>query len=90
MQSFGGVDLYPDIPSKAAALGFFLVSNHPFVDGNKRVGHAAIAVTLRLNGYLLVASVDEQEKIILRVASGELTRAEFEEWVQTRALRPGA
>ncbi|HKO56777.1 MAG TPA: type II toxin-antitoxin system death-on-curing family toxin [Thermoanaerobaculia bacterium] len=90
MQSFGGVDFYPDIPAKAAALGFFLVSNHPFVDGNKRVGHAALAVTLRLNGYLLAASVDEQEKIMLRVASGELTRAEFEEWVQTRASRPGA
>jgi death on curing protein len=90
MQSFDGIDLYPDIPAKASALGFFLVSNHPFVDGNKRVAHAALAVTLRLNGYLLVASVAEQERIMLRVASGELTRAEFEEWVQMRALRPGA
>jgi death-on-curing protein len=89
-QSFDGIDLYPDIPAKAAALGFFLVSNHPFVDGNKRVAHAALAVTLRLNGYLLVASVDEQERIMLRVASGELTRAEFEKWVQTRALKSGA
>jgi death-on-curing protein len=90
MQSFDGIELYPDIPAKSAALGFFLVSNHPFVDGNKRVAHAALAVTLRLNGYLLSASVDEQERIMLRVASGELTRAEFEEWVQIHALRPGA
>jgi death-on-curing protein len=90
MQSFHGMDLYSDIPAKAAALGFFLASNHPFVDGNKRVAHAALAVTLRLNGYLLVASVDEQETIMLRVASGELTRAEFEEWVQMRALKSGA
>lgn len=90
MQSFGSIDLYPDLPAKAAALGFFLVSNHPFVDGNKRVGHAALAVTLRLNGYRLDAPVEEQEKIMLRVASGELTRAEFEDWVQVHALRPSA
>jgi death-on-curing protein len=89
MQSFGGIDLYPDIPAKAAALGFFLVSNHPFVDGNKRVAHAALAVTLRLNGHRLVASVDEQERMMLRVASGEITRAAFQEWVQMRALRSG-
>ena len=90
MQSFDGVDLYPDAPTKAAALAFFLVSNHPFVDGNKRVAHAALAVTLRLNGFLLVASVDEQERIMLRAASGELTRPDFAEWVQAHVVKPGA
>jgi len=39
--TFGGADLHPDLASKAAALGFALIKNHPFVDGNKRVGHAA-------------------------------------------------
>lgn len=81
-QSFDGVELYPDMPAKAAALAFFLASNHPFVDGNKRIAHAALAVTLRLNGYALIASVDEQEEIMLRLASGELTRAAFSDWVQ--------
>jgi len=66
------------------------VSNHPFVDGNKRVAHAALAVTLRLNGYLLAAGIDEQEKIMLAVASGRLTRAEFAEWIQLHVVRPGA
>jgi len=40
--TFDGVDLYPDLIAKAAALGFLLVANHPFVDGNKRIGHAAM------------------------------------------------
>ena len=41
--TFGGVDLYPTLVEKAAALGLSLVQGHPFVDGNKRVGHAATA-----------------------------------------------
>jgi death on curing protein len=41
-QTFDGTDLYPSIVEKAVALGFSLISNHPFVDGNKRVGHAAL------------------------------------------------
>jgi death-on-curing protein len=48
--SFGGESLYPTIASKAAALGHSLIQNHPFVDGNKRVGHAAMEVFLLLNG----------------------------------------
>ena len=41
-QTFGGFDLYPSLAEKAAALGFSLIQNHPFVDGNKRIGHACI------------------------------------------------
>jgi len=47
------------------------------VDGNKRAGHAAMETFLVLNGYEICASVDEQEMIILKVASGELARKEF-------------
>jgi len=63
--------------------------NHPFVDGNKRVGHAAMEIFLALNGLEISASVDEQERIILRLASGELEREEFTSWLrqQTVALR---
>ena len=49
--TFGGRDLYPTLIEKAAALCFSLVQNHPFIDGNKRVGHAAMEVMLILNGY---------------------------------------
>ena len=48
-QSFGGVDLYPGLIAKAAALGFSLIQNHPFVDGNKRVGAHAGIVFLVVN-----------------------------------------
>src|SRR5947208_3656063 len=63
--TFGGVDLHPTIVGKAAALGFSLTLNHPFVDGNKRTAHAAMEVFLLLNGTELVASVDEQEQLML-------------------------
>lgn len=65
--SFGGEELYPDLASKAAALGHSLIQNHPFVDGNKRVGHAAMEVFLLLNGYEIEASVNEQETFIMDV-----------------------
>lgn len=89
-QSFDGSDLYPSILDKAVALGFSLISNHPFVDGNKRVGHAALEVFLMLNGYELEASVDEQERIILAVAAGDMSREEFSAWVNRHAVEMAA
>jgi len=56
--TFGGVDLYRTLAEKAAALAHSLVMNHPFVDGNKRVGHAAMEVMLVMNGYEVEASVE--------------------------------
>ena len=82
--TFGGQDLYPCLPTKAAALGFSLVCNHPFLDGNKRVGHLAMEMSLVLNGQELMAGVDEQENVIVRLAAGELSREEFAGWVQSR------
>ncbi|MFY9570284.1 MAG: type II toxin-antitoxin system death-on-curing family toxin, partial [Blastocatellia bacterium] len=66
----------------AAALGHSLISNHPFVDGNKRVGHAAMEVMFLLNGYEIVATVDDQEETILAVASGKMSREDFASWVE--------
>ena len=82
-QTFGGIDLYPELIEKAAALGFSLIQNHPFVDGNKRIGHAAMEITLVLNGVELVASVDSAEAVVLAVAMGELNREAFTNWVKT-------
>ena len=79
--SFGGEELYPDLATKAAALGHSLIQNHPFVDGNKRIGHAAMEVFHLLNGYEIDASVDEQETFIIEVASGKVSRIEVGEWL---------
>lgn len=87
LNSFGGQDLYPSLLEKAAMLGFFLVSNHPFVDGNKRIGHGAMEITLILNGYEIDATTDEQEKLILDLASGILDKETFFQWVK-KHLRP--
>jgi death-on-curing protein len=81
-QSFGGIDLYPDLATKASALGFSLVLNHPFVDGNKRVGHAAMEVFLLVNGHEIRAGVDEQEQLMLQLAAGHLKRDALVEWVK--------
>ena len=78
----GGVDAYPSLAAKAAAVGFSLIRNHPFVDGNKRVGHATIATFLKLNGFDLRAEVADAERIILGVAAGELGRDALEDWVE--------
>jgi len=79
--SFGGTELYPTLADKAAALCFSLVMNRPFVDGNKRIGHAAMEVFLMMNGFELIADVDDSESVILRLAAGELERVLFTEWV---------
>jgi len=80
--TFDGQELYPTIVEKAAALCHSLVMNHPFVDGNKRTGHAATEVFLVLNGLEILAETDEQERIILLLAAGTLGRTELASWLQ--------
>ncbi len=80
--SFDGNDLYPTIVEKASAICYSLVMNHAFVDGNKRIGHFAMETFLVINGHELDASVDEQESVILQLASGKLNRASFTDWVK--------
>jgi death-on-curing protein len=89
--TFSGQDLYPTIVEKAAALGFSVIKNHPFVDGNKRTRHAAMEVFLFLNSYEIDAPVDEQEHVILQLAAGKLDRNAFTEWLRVHAVeRPAA
>ena len=80
--SFDGADLHASLPAKAAALGFSLTLNHPFVDGNKRTAHAAMEVFIMLNGGELVADVEDQERLMLDLADGRITRAELADWLE--------
>jgi death on curing protein len=85
--TFGGEDLYPTVVAKAATLCFSLVQGHPFIDGNKRIGHASMEVFLTLNGYSIEADVDDQERAMLALASGRLSREQLLAWIEQHALR---
>jgi len=84
--TFGGQELYSGVIEKASALGFSLIQNHPFVDGNKRTGHASMEIFLVLNDYEIHASVDEQERIVLEVASGKMDRPTFLAWLRLHVV----
>ena len=85
--TFGDVDLYPTLVEKAAALCFSLVQGHPFVDGNKRVGHAAMDTFLVLNGTEIDAPVDDQERLMLDLAAGRVGRSQLTDWLRQH-LKP--
>ena len=84
--TFEGHDLHPTAADKAAALCVSIIVNHPFVDGNKRAGHAAMETFLVMNGYEVVASVDESEQVMLDVASGRIDRERLAAWLQARVV----
>lgn len=80
-------ELYPTTIDKAGALAFSLAMNHPFVDGNKRIAHAAMAVFLELNGFSIEASVAEQESLMLDLAAAKLTREALTDWIADHVRR---
>jgi len=84
--TFDGQDLYPTMAAKASALCYSLIQGHGFIDGNKRVAHAALEVFLVLNGLELRADVDEQERVFLELAAGKMTREAFNGWVGTHIV----
>lgn len=88
--TFGGADLYPDLAEKAAMLGFGLIQGHAFVDGNKRVGHAAMEAFLLLNGWEFVAPVDDAERMILAVAGSVASYPDLLAWVRLHIRRTQA
>lgn len=79
--TFGGQYLYPSVQAKAAQLGFGLVCNHPFVDGNKRIGAHVMLVFLAINGIELDYTQEELIDIILQIASGRAKAADLLEWI---------
>lgn len=78
--TFDGVDLYPMLEDKAAALMESLTLNHPFMDGNKRVAITAAALFLRRNGYQFVADNAELERFTMAVVMGKTSLDQIVAW----------
>jgi death-on-curing protein len=74
--TFFGEFLHREIHDQAAAYLYHLVKNHPFLDGNKRVGAAVMEVFLRINGYVLTLSNEELYNLTMQVAQGQLSKDE--------------
>ena len=81
-QTFGGQDLYPTLIEKAVRLGYGLIKNHPFLDGNKRIGTHAMLTFLDINGVEIKFDYDELTKIIFNVADNSITYEEFLNWLE--------
>lgn len=79
--SFGNETPYPTIEAKAARLGFGLVKNHPFADGNKRIGVLSMLVFLEINGIIINCTDDELIELGLALADGSITEKEVLKWI---------
>ena len=77
--SFGGISTFSDTLEVAAAYLYYFCSNHPFVDGNKRVALGACLVFLQINGYQTVEDSEDWENLTLAVAASLLTRDQITE-----------
>lgn len=85
-QTYGGNDLYPDILDKASQLCYSLIENHPFADGNKRIGVHLTLLFLKLNNIELRYSQQELIDFGLGVASGKLNKDDIKDWMIKRTV----
>ena len=86
LQTFDNMELYPGIVDKAVRLGYGLITNHPFVDGNKRIGTHAMLVTLDINGIELQYQDEDLIQLILKIASGKADERALRTWVLARIV----
>lgn len=80
-QTFAGEDIYITIQSKAAKLGYFLVNNHPFIDGNKRIGILVMLVFLEINGMEVTCTDSELITLGLGLADGSVSDKHLLTWI---------
>lgn len=81
-QTFGGSDIYPGVVKKAARLAYGLIMDHPFIDGNKRIGAHSLMVFLDINGIELAYEDDDFTSLILDVASNKKKAEDIEDWIR--------
>ena len=80
-QTFGGKELYPTKEEKGARLGYSLISNHAFVDGNKRIGMYVLLTFLETNGIKITPTPEDVARVGLAVASGEMSYDDLLSWI---------
>ena len=80
-QTFGGNNLYPDILDKASQLCYSLIKNHPFIDGNKRIGVHLMLLFLKLNNIEVNYSQQELIDFGLDIASGKMSKNDIKGWI---------
>ena len=85
-QTFDGQELYPSVEQKAERLGYNLINNHAFIDGNKRVGMLAMLTFLEVNGVKLKYSDNELIEIGFSVATGAMHASDLHEWIQSHKI----
>ena len=84
--TFDGQELYPTKEEKGAKLGFSLISNHAFVDGNKRIGMHVLLTFLEINGTPIDPSLEEVARVGLAVAAGEMGYEELLQWIMENRI----
>ena len=80
-QTFDGKELYPTKEEKGARIGYALISNHAFVDGNKRIGMYVLLIFLETNGVKISPTVDDVARVGLAVAAGEMSYDDLLDWI---------
>ena len=83
---FGGEEFYPTKEEKGARIGFNLISNHAFVDGNKRIGMYVMLIFLEVNGIHMDCTNDDVAKAGLEVAAGEMDYESLLQWVREHRI----
>jgi death-on-curing protein len=83
----GGKFVHKTLFDKAAAYGFHVCKNHPFIDGNKRVAFVLMDIFLQKNGWEIVAHEEEAYSLMIDLASGKLTKAQLAGWIKKRSAK---
>jgi death-on-curing protein len=86
-QTFDGKDLYPTVIDKISVMTYSLISNHAFVDGNKRIGIAVMIITLKINFIKVSYTQEELIELGLGVASGKFRERDIASWIEEHILK---
>lgn len=88
LQTFDGKELHPTMIEKSSSLLESILTNHPFVDGNKRTGYVLMRLILLKNGLDIKASQDQKYEFVMGVASGQINLESIISWLENHIEKP--